>query len=116
MATEEETLKALEHIASRLAKVDPDVLAKKVLERTISCRVPDHGTTYRTRIHAGGLDPFTAADGTSGKKPAQIRLTVASDDLVALANDEISVMRAWTSGKLKVEASFTDILQLRKIL
>jgi hypothetical protein len=114
MATEEATLKAMDLIATRLAKVDPDEFAKRVLDRTISCRVPDLGKTYYTRIHAGGLDPFSVPNGDV--KRAQIRLTVASDDVVALANDEISVMRAWTSGRLKIDASFTDLIQLRRIL
>jgi predicted lipid carrier protein YhbT len=113
MATLEEARAALDRIATRLTDVDPDELAKHVVERTISCRVPDLGLVFLTRIHTGGLDEFEVADSANG---AQVRLTVNSDDLVALAADELSVAKAWASGRLKIEASLGDLLRLRKIL
>lgn len=113
MATLEETRAALDRIATRLTTVDPDELAKHVVERTISCRVPDLDLVFLTRIDAGGLEEFKVADGTDG---AQIRLTVNSDDLVALAADELGVAKAWASGRLKIEASLGDLLRLRKVL
>lgn len=113
MATVEETRSALERLAARLTEVDADELAKYVVERTISCRVPDLGLVFRTRIHRGGLDDFRVADGADG---AQVRLTVSSDDLVALAADELKVARAWATGRLKIEAGLGDLLRLRRIL
>lgn len=113
MATVEEARAALERIASRITEVDSDSLAKHVVERTISCRVPDLDVVYHTRIHAGGLDGFTIADTVDG---AQVRLTVCSDDLVALADDKLGVAGAWASGRLKIEASLGDLLRLRKLL
>jgi SCP-2 sterol transfer family len=113
MASQEEARAALERIATRLTDVDPDELAKHVVERTISCRVPDLDLVFVTRIHAGGLDEFQLAESVNG---AQVRLTVNSDDLVALADDELGVAKAWASGRLKIEASLGDLLRLRKIL
>lgn len=113
MATVEETRTALERIAGRLTEVDADELAKHVVERTISCRVPDLDLVFRTRIHQGGLDEFQIVDGPDG---AQVRLTVNSDDLVALARDELRVSKAWASGRLKVEAALGDLLRLRRML
>ncbi len=113
MATVEESHAALERIANRLTHVDPGALAKHVLERTISCRVPDLEIVFTTRIHAGGLDEFRIAEEANG---AQVRLTVNSDDLVALADDELAVTKAWATGRLKIEASLGDLLRLRKIL
>lgn len=113
MATEEETRAALDEIAARLIAVDPEELARHVVERTISCRVPDLDLVFLTRIHEGGLDPFERTDSANG---AQVRLTVRSDDLVALAADDLNVARAWATGRLKIEASFTDLLRLRKLL
>ncbi|GAA4601776.1 hypothetical protein GCM10023195_04930 [Actinoallomurus liliacearum] len=113
MATAQEARSALERIAARLTEVDADDLAKHVVERTISCRVPDLGLIFLTRIHKGGLDEFqTVGDADS----AQVRLTVSSDDLVALATDELHVAKAWATGRLKIEASLGDLLRLRKIL
>lgn len=113
MATVEETRSALERIAARLTKVDADALAKHVVERTISCRVPDLGLIFLTRIHKGGLDDFQTVETAD---TAQVRLTVNSDDLVALATDELHVAKAWAAGRLKIEASLGDLLRLRKIL
>ncbi|WP_329261905.1 SCP2 sterol-binding domain-containing protein [Actinoallomurus sp. NBC_01490] len=113
MATLEEARAALERIATRLTDVDPDELAKHVVERTVSCHVPDLNLVFLTRIHAGGMDDFEVAESPNG---AQVRLTVSSDDLVALASDELGVGKAWASGRLKIEASLGDLLRLRKIL
>jgi hypothetical protein len=113
MATLDEARAALDRIATRLTDVDPDELAKHVIERTVSCRVPDLDLVFVTRVHAGGLDEFTIAEGANG---AQVRLTVNSDDLVALADDELNVAKAWATGRLKIEASLGDLLRLRKIL
>ncbi|WP_067832254.1 SCP2 sterol-binding domain-containing protein [Actinomadura kijaniata] len=113
MANEEDCRTALTRVAERLAEVDDDKLAEHVVERTISVRIPDLDVAYRTRLHQGGLDGFTPTDKP---RSAQVRLTVASDDLVALANDELNPARAWASGRLKIEASIFDLLRLRKLL
>jgi predicted lipid carrier protein YhbT len=113
MANEEECRVALNRIAERLRQVDSEKFAEHVVERNISCHVPDLGLAFRTRIHAGGLDPFTP---TEDPKAAQVRLTVDSDDLVALAEDRISVAKAWATGRLKIEASIFDLLRLRKLI
>jgi predicted lipid carrier protein YhbT len=113
MATAQEARSALERIAARLTEVDADELARHVVERTISCRVPDLGLIFLTRIHEGGLDDFQIVDDADS---AQVRLTVNSNDLVALADDELHVAKAWATGRLKIEASLGDLLRLRKIL
>jgi len=113
MATEDDCLEALDRIAQRLRDVDPDQFADQVVERTVSCRVPDLALAWRTRLHAGGLDPFTPTDDP---RAAQVRIVVDSDNLVALANDELSIAKAWAGGRLKIEASIFDLLKLRKLL
>jgi hypothetical protein len=113
MATAQEARSALERIAARLTEVDADELARHVVERTISCRVPDLELIFLTRIHESGLDDFRLVDNADS---AQVRLTVKSDDLVALADDELHVAKAWATGRLKIEASLGDLLRLRKIL
>ena len=113
MANEEDCRAALGRVAARVSEVDADRFAEHVVERTISCRIPDLGLAYRTRLHRGGLDPFQP-DGDPGT--AQVRLTVDSGDLIALSHDELNPAKAWAAGRLKIEASVLDLLRLRKLL
>ncbi|HEY3734696.1 MAG TPA: hypothetical protein VGL63_12355 [Streptosporangiaceae bacterium] len=113
MRTAEECRKALENLTARIADLDPADRAAHFPERTMSCRVPDLGLVFVTRIGPHGTDPVTEA---AGERPAQIRFTASSDDLVWIAEDPVRFARAWLTGKLKVEASLLDILRLRKFL
>ena len=47
---------------------------------------------------------------------ADIRLTMTSDDLVALTSGELSFGPAWATGRVKLEAGLRDLLRLRKLL
>ena len=47
---------------------------------------------------------------------ADIRLTMTSDDLVALTDGRLHFGKAWASGRVKLEAGLRDLLRLRKIL
>jgi hypothetical protein len=113
MATEEDCRTALDRIVERLGAVDPEQFKEHVVERTISCRVSDLGLIFRTRMHEEGFDPFTPGDDW---RDAQVRVAVNSDDLVALAKDELNVARAWATGRLKIEASIFDLFRLRRLL
>ena len=113
MATEEDCRTALDRIVERLGEVEPEQFKEHVVERMITCRVTDLGLVFRTRIYEGGLDPFKPADDW---RSGQVRVAVNSDDLVALSKDELSVARAWASGRLKIEASIFDLFRLRRLL
>jgi hypothetical protein len=114
MATAEECRAALESLTSRIADLDAQERAKKVLDRTMSLRVPDLGVTFVTRIGPDGTEPVRQAE--NGAKPAQVRFTADSDVVVSVAADPASFMKAWLSGKLKVQGSVLDLLHLRKLL
>jgi predicted lipid carrier protein YhbT len=114
MATMEECREALEKLASRITNIDPEDRAKHLAERTVSCRVRDLGVVFLTRMGPHGLDPISEAPPDAPR--AQIRLTAASDDLVALAEDRLHVATAWASGRLRIEASPLDLFRMRKLL
>ena len=84
------------------------------MDRVISCKVPDLGVMFVTRIGPDGATPVREANGSDA--PAQVRFTATSDDLIAIAADPASIARAWVTGRLKVEASIWDLLRLRKVL
>jgi hypothetical protein len=114
MATAEECRLALESLTGRIADMDPADRQAHLVERVISCKVPDLGVTFVTKIGPNGASPVTEANGS--EPPAEVRFIAKSDDLVALANDPGSFGRAWLTGRLRVEASIWDLLRLRKVL
>lgn len=111
MATREECQEALDRLAERLAGVDPALKRKHGVDRTLSCHVPDLAATWTGQIRDGHLHDLRAEDA-----PAQIRLTVGSDDLVALTSGRLSFASAWATGRLKVDAGVRDMLRLRSLM
>jgi hypothetical protein len=114
MATAEECQAALESLTGRIAEMDAKDRAAHLLDRTLSCRVPDLGITFLTRLSRNGAEPISQA--ANGSAPAQIRFTADSDVVVAIAADPGSFMRAWLTGRLKVQGSVFDLLHLRKLM
>ncbi|MCW2585184.1 MAG: hypothetical protein JWN55_700 [Frankiales bacterium] len=112
MASEADCDKAFRSLVDLLARVDPDVRKKYVLERTVSCRVTDLGVTWSARLCDEGLVDVTTED--DGK--AQIRLSVGSDDLLALVEGRQAFPSAFATGKLRVQASPMDMLRLTALL
>jgi predicted lipid carrier protein YhbT len=111
MASESECERALRSLADALAALDPEVRRKHVVERTVSCRVPDLDVTWYARLTDDGLRDL----GREGER-AQVRLTVSSDDLIALAEGSLSAPTAVATGRLRVQASPLDLLRLSNVL
>jgi predicted lipid carrier protein YhbT len=114
MATAEECRAALESLTGRIAQMDAKDRAAHLIDRTLSCRVPDLGLTFVTRLGPDGAEPIRQA--SNGTPQAQVRFIADSDVVVAIAGDPGSFMRAWLSGKLKVQGSIFDLLHLRKLM
>lgn len=114
MATAEESQAALDSLIARIAELDAKDREAHLIDRTLSVRVPDVGVTFVTRLGPHGADPVRLADG--GTPTAQVRFTADSDVIVAVAAQPGSFMRAWLSGKLRVQASVFDLLHLRKLM
>ena len=112
MASEGECDKALRGLVDLLASVDPALRSKYVLERTVSCRVPDLGVTWTARLTEDGIVGLTTGD----EAKAQVRLTVGSDDLLALVEGRQPFPTAFATGKLRVQASPMDMLRLTALL
>jgi hypothetical protein len=103
---------AFDDIAAKLAALPAEVRAKYVVDRTVSCRVTDLGVTWSARLTDDGLVGITTDD----ERKAQIRLSVGSDDLVALVEGRIGVQKAVAMGKIRVQASPFDLLRLSAFL
>ncbi len=112
MASEEECRAALDRLASQLGTVDPETRSRHVLNRSLSCELTDLGVTFLGLLDGDGLHDIT----TGSSKGAQVKLRMTSDDLMALTTGELSFAKAWATGKLRVDASLTDLLRLRTML
>ncbi|HEV2086868.1 MAG TPA: alkyl sulfatase C-terminal domain-containing protein [Cryptosporangiaceae bacterium] len=111
MATAEECQQALEQLAARMT-ADHDGQRPPDLNRSVACVITDLDTGFRARLAGGTLTDITRGDDPE----AQITLTVSSDDLVALTRGELDFTKAWTSGRVKVNAGVFDLIKLRKLL
>jgi putative sterol carrier protein len=112
LASEAECAQAFRTLADLLDTVDPEVRNKYAIERTVSCRITDLGVTWSARVCEDGIEDLTTEDGSK----AQVRLTVASDDLLALVAGRLAVPTAFATGKLRVQASPFDLLRLGSFL
>lgn len=110
MASPDECKAAIAQLAARLA--GPGDRRADGLDRSVSAEVTDLGVVFRGHLHDGVLDEITTDEGP----PAQIRLILSSDDLVLLAGGELSLGSAWLSGRVKLQASLTDMLRLRTMI
>ncbi|WP_369238757.1 SCP2 sterol-binding domain-containing protein [Streptomyces sp. R21] len=115
MATIEECRSALEKLSDNLAGAEGDVRTAAALDRSLSCRVTDLDITFVGRLKDGRIEVVDTLQGTPRDK-AQIRLTMAGDDLVAMVDGELNFAKAWSAGRVKLEASFRDLFRLRTLL
>lgn len=111
MATVEECEKAFRDLAARLGTVDEHRRKQVVLDRSLSCTLRDLGVVFAGQLRDGELRDIRQV----GTADAQIKLTMASDDLLKLTSGELSFAQAWATGKLRVDANVFDLLKLRSI-
>jgi len=112
MATVEACRAALVRLAERMAANAAETRQKLDFDRTVACRVTDLGVAFHGRLKDGHI--IGLADGDD--PTAKVKLTANSDDLVALLNGELPVASAWDSGRVKLDASFLDLVKLRKLM
>ena len=111
MATVEQCRTALQQVAARML-ANPEAARKVDFDRPLACHIRDLDVYFHGRLARG-----TIADLADGDDPqASIRLTVTGDDLLALVAGELNFAKAWASGRLSVNASFRDLLKLRKLM
>jgi predicted lipid carrier protein YhbT len=113
VATLQAVEQAVHGLLERLAEVDPDVRRKYAVERTVACQVRDLEIVFLASFDDDGtIRGLTTAEHGDG----QVKLSVSSDDLVALIEGRLSVPTAWATGKLRIDASMLDLLKLRSLL
>ena len=83
------------------------------LPETAPCRArsPTSTSPSTPTSAPAGLTEIT----TDGHPQAQVRLTLTSDDLLALVAGELNAAAAFGSGRLGIKASFGDLMLLRSL-
>ena len=112
MATMDECLTALKGILGDIA-AHP---AAAGLDRSVSCRLTDLHEVVLGRLSSGSVRDLTVVPEDPAVPKADIRLTMSSDDLVAMTDGKLHFGTAWATGRVKLEAGLRDLLRLRKIL
>ncbi|WP_235003226.1 alkyl sulfatase C-terminal domain-containing protein [Blastococcus haudaquaticus] len=103
---------ALQGILGKLAS-NP---AAEGLDRSLSCRLTDLDQVVLGRLGSGAVRDLHAVPDGAAVPKADIRLTMTSDDLVALTDGQLHFGQAWATGRVKLEAGLRDLLRLRKLL
>jgi predicted lipid carrier protein YhbT len=114
MATVEECRKALDQLSTLLGDVEPELRAKHVPDRKVSCHLSDLGLSFVGRLDQHGLHGLTEVDDQDGD--ADVRLTMNSDELIALSERQEDFLSGWLRGRIQVSASMRDLLRLRSLL
>ena len=112
MATVAQCRAAFEELAGRLSSADDDTRKKAAFDRTISCTLRDLDVIFAGRLSDGALKDIEQVDSPE----AQLRLSVSSDDLIALTDGTLPFTKAWAAGRLRIDASVFDLLKLRSLL
>jgi len=115
MATLDQCQEAVAELARRLTQAG-DTVRTHATDRTISCRVLDLAVTFMAQLSDGELTDLQVVPMGAEPDPAQIKLTITSDDLVALVDGTLAFPSAWATGRVRLDASFRDLLKLRSML
>lgn len=110
MATVEECERALGQFAAQLTDHNGDSPHAQ-FDRTLSCTLKDLGVTFAGRLRSGQLENIRQVS----KADAQIRLSMSSDDLLAMVDGKLNLASAWATGRVKVGAGIRDMLRLRSM-
>ncbi len=112
MASVDEVEVVLQELLERLEDVDDSTRALLPSKRTIEARCPDLDLVRLALWERGRIRPI---DELPRSRP-DIRISVRSDDLLAMAAGELTFSRAYASSRVRLDASMSDLLRLRALL
>jgi predicted lipid carrier protein YhbT len=113
MASVPEVEATLERLVRRLEGIDPAYRGMLPSRRTIQAECPDLELVYHAFWRRGRLCELRPGPA---ERRCDIRIRVDSDDLMALAREELDLGSALLQGRLRIDASMTDLLRLRAVL
>ena len=111
-ATEVET--KLEELIGRLAGDEgaAEELGRSLPDRRVlSVHVTDLDAEWWTTLNSGRMVELHRGPA----EDADIRVRASSDDLISLIDGRGSLFSAYLAGRIRIEASFSDLLRLRRL-
>jgi predicted lipid carrier protein YhbT len=100
-----------------LDEVDPQIRVRNLPERSVVCVVKDLDIAFTAHLDGTGVHDIAQVVPTASVPPqAEVKVSVHSDDLVALADGEDDLLGAWLHGRVQVSAPVRDMLRLRALL
>jgi hypothetical protein len=113
VATKAEVERQLRALMARLDGNEANVRSAIPSRKVLRCEVLDLDTAWYSVVDNGRVSQPSEVP-PNGR--ADITLRIGSDDLVDLVEGRISFLSAFTSGKVRVDASIVDLLRLRSLL
>jgi len=111
MATKEEVREGLDRVA---AKLEDSTLQEefKRFEKSVQFIYPDINESYVMEIAGGAVKEIK--EGTIIRP--NVVVTMDSDTFLAILNDEMDALTAFSMGKVKFKGPMIDLLKLQKLL
>lgn len=116
MSSIDACLEGIARANERLLREPLDRRRKHIRERTVSVIVPDLDTAFDMRLTVDGLTDVTHRPRSAPAPAPQVTVTVSSEDLLALSEERLDPAKALFGRRLKIDASFGDLLRLRRLL
>jgi hypothetical protein len=113
MATRSECVAALHRLVTALHAVDGQTRRERLPDRLLCCTIKDLDATYVGELRDGAVLGRVRLGEPDG---AQVRVTVTSDDLLALESGELGLGAALAQGRIRIDAGVADWIRLRYAL
>lgn len=112
MATQQEVEATLKQLMRRFEEVNDAYRSLLPSHRIVEAEFPDIDLVYHAEWDEGAMSDLRAGPADR----AQIKVSLDSDDLLAMAAGELRFRRAYATNRIDVDASVTDLLRLRGVL
>lgn len=114
MADIHEVRAAIARLGVLLDDADPET-RRRIPDRSVSAWIKDLDVAFAGRLESGDLVDIHEIP-PDRRDAAHLRLTLSSDDLLEVVEGRLHFGAGWARGRIKVEARFRDVLELRKFL
>ena len=115
MSTKKQVKAKLQEMVARLDEagdsVHADLARAMPHPKTIQIDVTDLEVSFWTELAEGRMSELEEGEA----QDVDIRMRAKSDDLVAMIDGELGLMSSFLSGRVRVDASLSDLLALRKL-